>query len=74
MSKNRKNAVEGSFKVKLIPISTPEEAQEALEAAISIIIGSASGSSTLCSRENEGDVENKLFLCRQDVRGETKAQ
>lgn len=30
----------GSYKVKLVSISTPEEAQEALEAVIRIVMGS----------------------------------
>ncbi|MDK2836750.1 MAG: hypothetical protein PWP21_1527 [Thermosediminibacterales bacterium] len=73
-NKNRKKLkTEGSFKVKLISVSTPEEAQEALETAIRIIIGNVSGNSILNSRKNKRNVENEI-LDSKDIRRGRKAQ
>lgn len=73
-NKNRKKSkTEGSFEVKLISVSTPEEAQEALETAIRIIIGNVSGNSILNSRKNKRNVENEISDCK-DIRRGTKAQ
>lgn len=61
----------GSYQVKLIPIGTHEQAAEALEAAVGIVIESAPG--VLCSRKNESDVENIISVSvRYDVGGKLR--
>jgi hypothetical protein len=71
MSKNRKSTAEGSYRVRLVSVGTHEQAAEALEAAIGIVIESTSG--VLCSRKNESDVENIISVSvRHDVGGKQR--
>lgn len=59
MSQKRK----GPYQVRLISVGTPEQAAEAFESAIGIVISN----SILGSRKINGDVENNIVRVRHDV-------